>query len=245
VNVSDYKKFAIEYGYDEDEIFTGHPESYLKDFILFQNADIDLKIYLGELIVYRHFMSAGAIILPNDLEWFITEFFSQFEGDFFEPWRTESILAAKDMIMSRDIFGKSTVGTVFMFAIIEFCAKYKLGFRPHKYDYFDSERYSYIKNTFPSKKTKQLYIRDAIDLLEKQHYLISKSLERINRKVITQMEDLNIAEKRFTRHKISDRLSIARNLMMHGELFSFFDKGMYMLMIYILFQLNEQKETQK
>lgn len=136
MNIDDYKDKAKLFCYEEEKIVFSHPEEYLNDFIEYHRTNLHLKIYLAELIIFRHFMPGGAMILPQDVDWFITQYFSTYESDLVEPMRTKAIIAAKDMIMSEDVFGKETVGTVFMFSIIEFYTKYKLGFRPHKYDFF-------------------------------------------------------------------------------------------------------------
>ncbi|MFT3911420.1 MAG: hypothetical protein QM737_18500 [Ferruginibacter sp.] len=242
MDIEAYKKVAIENNYDEEEIFHGHPTNYLKDFINYEEADISLKIYLCELIIYRHFMAMGATILPDDIKWFIESYFSTYNADLIDLVRTRPIQEAKSMIMSEDMFGKATVGTVFMFGIIEFYAKYKLGYRPNKYDFFDKDKISYSQKVLNISKSKHIYIKEAFDLLEEGNLPISKSLKLINTKTISKMEELYIDEKRFTKFKISDRIKIARNAMLHGDLLTFFDKGRYMLMIYILFQLNETYE---
>lgn len=111
--------------------------------------------------------------------------------------------------------------------------------------FFDRDKYSYARTFTESKKTKHLYIGKSLNILEKMNFPISQSLKSINDKVIFNMKKLNIKEGRFTYYKISDRLSLARNKMMHGEQLTFFDKGKYMLMLYILFRLNEMKEKLK
>ena len=243
LNIPNFKIVASQNGYEEDKIFIAHPEETLKNFISYSDTTLELKIFLCELLIYRHFMATGAIILPDDINWFIEEYFKEYKKDLVDPIRTKAIIEAKDMIMSDDIFGKATVGRVFMFAVIEFYAKYKLGFRPHKYDFFDIEKYSFTKEFFDTKKPKHLYIGKALDLLETKDLPISRSLKSVNERGTNKMNELNIKEEKFVYHKISGRLSIVRNAMLHGEQFTFFDKGKYLLMLYILFQLNESLEN--
>ena len=56
------------------------------------------------------------------------------------------------------------------------------------------------------------------------------------------MKNLSLTEEGFIEFKIADRLNTARNAMLHGINLTFFDKGKYLLMLYILFHLNELKE---
>ncbi|MEO6669292.1 MAG: hypothetical protein ABIN36_07440 [Ferruginibacter sp.] len=243
MNIDQYKIAAEKFGYKEEAIFHEHPEEYLKDFVDYKNTTVDLKIYLCELIIYRHFMAMGAIINPDDVNWFIQEYFSYYDADYILPDRTKSIKEAKELIMSGDIFGKAPIGAVFMYGIIEFYAKYKLGFRPNKYDFFDFEKHSYTKQFTNKDKPQMIFIKEALDFLTQGELPISLSLRRIDSKTVNKMNELFIEERRFVYFGISDRLRISRNAMVHGENYSFFDRGRYMLMLYILFQLNELKEN--
>lgn len=244
MDIEDFKKAAKDYGYGEEDIFHGHPEECLKDFVQYRETTLELKIYLAELIIYRHFMAMGATLLPADVDWFIEEYFSDFEGDYILPERTRAVNQAKELIMTGDLFGKTPIGSSFMFGIIERYAKHKLGFRPHRFDFFDKKgKNAYIKKYEFDKN--DIYLKGAFDKLENLGFPISESLKKINSKTSRKMKELSIEEERFVLFGISDRLSIARNAMVHGESHTFFYIGRYMLMLYILFQLNELKENPK
>jgi hypothetical protein len=67
---------------------------------------------------------------------------------------------------------------------------------------------------------------------------IANSLNDIDKHNIERLTKAGIEEKRWIKIKISDRLSLARNTMLHRENHSFYEKGQFLLMLFILFHLH-------
>jgi hypothetical protein len=145
--------------------------------------------------------------------------------------------------MSDQPFTKKIIGTTFMFGVLEFYAKYKLGFRPLDYNFFDARKKEYIKQLTPVVKQNDLSIKWAFEYLQKQSLPVSKALNNIDYFTIKRLSEADIPSKNWTQHKIADRLALARNPMLHVELHCFYDKGEYLLMLYILFHLYDLKEA--
>lgn len=233
MTVQQYKDEVAKNHFVEFPYFIGGNAQQLSDFVVFDLADYDLKIHLAKVILCRCFSPTGGIYFPFDADWFISNFLKTYERDLTKPWITSAIKMAADMIMSDDTFDKGVIATTFMFGIIEYYAKHKLGFKPLDFDPFDTDNLSKFRNTF---------IGDAISKLKKTKTAIGKSLTDIDKHNIARLKEFGITEQRFTKARIADRLTLARNTMLHGENHSFYDTGKYLLMLYILFHIHEEQE---
>jgi hypothetical protein len=207
-------------------------ETLLKDFVDFEKADLQLRIYLCEMIICRCFTTPAGIVFPADSEWFISNFFLTYKTDLIKPWVTSAIKDAVEMILSDDTFSKNIIGTTFMFGIVEFYTKHLLGYRPLEMDFFDERHKEYRKMT----------IGKAITSLKESDTDIGKSLLRIDKHIENRLKETEIIERRWVKYKIADRLSIARNTMLHGEKHSFYDKGELLALLYILYFLYDTKK---
>lgn len=242
LNLKDYKILVEEIKFDEYPHAFIHDRDYLSKIIKYDETDIDLKIYLTKLILCRSFYGTYTAWYL-DVEWFINSFFKDFQKDFIKPALTDTIKEAASMIMSEDVFTKKVIGTTFMFGILEFYAKYKLGFRPLEYNFFDTRKKEYIKQITPLVKQRDLSIKSAFEYLQKQNLPVSIALNAIDNFTEKRLLKAGIVSKDWTPHKIADRLALARNPMLHGELYSFYDKGSYLLILYILFHLYDLRKT--
>jgi len=227
MTIDDYKRKATEIGFIEFPDFILGDEKLLKDFVDFETADLQLKIYLTEMIICRCFTTPAGIIFPEDTEWFIANFFQTYEGDYIKPWITSPIKEAVNMILSDDTFSKNIIGTTFMFGVVEFYTKSLLGYRPVQIDFFSEEHKKYGKIT----------IREAVSKLKKTNTDIGRALSRIDKHFIQRLNEKGIQEQHWVKYRMADRLSIARNTMLHGENHSFYDKGELLVMLYILYFL--------
>lgn len=242
MTIKDFKGLIRNIGFKEYPIVFIHDRDYLSRIVPYDSADANLKLYLTQLILKRSFYGTY-ISWYADVEWFIKSFFQEYKNDYIKPPLTETIREAATMILSEDTFTKKVIGTTFMFGIIEFYAKYKLGFRPLEYNFFDSGKKEYIKVLNPNEKRLDLTIKSAFEYLQKQNLLISLALNNIDNFTTKKLTKAGIKSERWTPHKIAERLSMCRNPMLHGELHSFYDKGEYLLMLYILFHLYEQESN--
>jgi len=234
MNINDYRDIIEINNYEEYPFFiTGHEKS-LKSFIEFNKIDIDLKIYLAKHILCRCFSTTGGIYWPDNPKWFIKESIKIFESDFNKPWLTSTIKESIEMILRDDDFSKGIIGTTFLFGVIEFYAKQQLGLTPTEFDFFDKEK----QDSF-----RKLSIGSAINRLKKTNSQLSISLNEIDNHNIKRLKDAGIQEGRFTLAKISDRLTLSRNTMLHGENHSFYDKGLYLAMLYFLFYFHDLKNS--
>ena len=242
MNIEDYCKKANIAGFEERPLCNTGFEVSLQEFIDFDNTDIELKLYLNNLIIRRSFYGTYTAWY-KDVEWFIRSFFKTYSLDIIKPELTETIKEAATMILSEEVFTKQIIGTTFMFGVIEFYIKYNLGFRPKQFDFFDFNKKQYIK-AYDKKfnpEINDISLSKALKFLQKQNLPISISLNEIDIHRKQKLESVGIESKRWTKYSISERISIARNSMLHGENHSFQSIGTYLLMIYILFHLHEQK----
>lgn len=241
LNLAAYKILIAEIKFDEYPTGFIPEQGYLNKFIKYYDTDIDLKMYLAQLILCRSFYGTYTAWYA-DVDWFINSFFAHYELDFIKPGLTNAIKEAAGMIISEDVFSKKIIGTTFMFGILEFYAKHKLGFRPQEYNYFDSKKKEYIKQIVPAVNKPDLTIKAAFEYLQKQRLSHSKALNDIDTFTTGRVSAGGIESKEWTPHEIADRLTLARNSILHGELHSFYDKGPYLVMLYILFYLHDLKE---
>ncbi len=231
MTTDDYIRKAEEIGFIEYPDFISGNEKKLKDFVDFETADLQLKIYLSEMIICRCFTTPAGIVFPSDSEWFISNFFLTYKTDLIKPWVTLAIKDAVDMILSDDTFSKNIIGTTFMFGIVEFYTKYLLGFHPLEIGFSDKEREKYERMT----------IGPAIAKLKKTNTDIGRSLSRIDKHFINRLKEAGIEEGERVKYRLADRLSICRNTMLHGDNHSFYDKGELLTMLYILYFLYDTK----
>lgn len=243
MKVEQYKEKINELGFEEFPYVILGDEKNLGDIVDFDNADLDFKIHLSKIILCRCFSPTGGINFPTDPDWFISNFFRTYDDDLLKPWLTSVIKEANKMIMSDTI--TSVIGTTFMFGVVEFYAKHYLGFKPNDFDFFDDNKKYYFKELNKNAKNVQqeLSLGKAFRLLQQKDLPISHSLNDIDKHNTERLHEVGIEEGRWVKAKIADRLSLVRNAMLHGEQYSFYNTGKYLLMLFILFHLHELKET--
>ena len=161
MHIAQYQKEAKQAGFEAYPLTIHGGEPALGDFIDFYQTTIELKIYLAELILCRCFPATGGIPWYKDADWMIAGFLSIYEKDPVKSFMTEAIREAIEMIQSGEDFTKGVIGTTFMFGILEHYAKYKIGFRPNNFDFFDGPNQRRHRNTF---------IGDAFNKLKKNKY---------------------------------------------------------------------------
>lgn len=203
-------------------------------FVDLDTVDLDLKIHIAKRILCHNFSSTfGVIYFPDEPIWFIKHFLLSYNKDFIKPQFTATIKEAINMILSEEYFTKVIIGTTFMYGIIEFYAKYKLGFRPDEFDFFDDKNLNQYR---------KMFIGNAINKLKKTNASIAKSLNEIDKHNLAYLKECGIPEERWIKGKIADRLTLGRNPMLHGERYIFFSEGLYLVMLYILFHLYDSKD---
>ena len=232
MNVVEYKLCADKTGFVEYPLFITGFEKPLKSFVDFEKTELDLKIYLAKLIICRCFLPTGGIYWPNEPIWFISNAVSTFSTDTNRPWNNVAINSAIRMILKEDNSREDIIGTVFMFGIVEFYSKTLLGWNPDSFDFFDSVNQN---------KYRDMYIGNSINKLKKNQTDLAISLNEIDKHNLNFLKETGIKEQRYTKAKIADRLSLARNPMVHGEAYRFYDKGMYLAMLYLLFYYHDLK----
>ena len=87
-----------------------------------------------------------------------------------------------------------------------------------------------------------MYLNNAINKLKKTKSALAESLNRIDKYNIEMLKENFIEEDKFVNAKIADRLSLARNTMLHGEKHSFYNISKYLIMIYAIFHLYRLQE---
>lgn len=228
MTLQEYQEKIGKIGFNEvpNEI-TGREKS-IEDVVNYEEANLELKIHLAEVIICRCFPPTRGICF-NDHRWFIENFLRYYENDIPKPWLTVAIREAIEMILSKDVFTKGIIGTTFMFGVVEFYAKYFLGYYPMKLDPFDEESHN---------KFRDMFIHQAFNKLRRSDKRIARSLNAIDKYNKKRLKKECI-EKRRIKARIEERLILARNAMLHGENHSFYDQGPYLIMLYILFHLHD------
>jgi len=214
----------------------------LSRFLKFEDLDNDLLIYLNTLILCRSFYGTYTAYF-GDVKWFLEGFFKNQEKDLVKPHLTGTIKVAADMILNGDTFTHSIIGTTFMFGVIEFYAKSKLGFNPMDFDFFNRKgKQQYIKNLNVRNKNVDLTIKSAFEQLKVSDLPIAMALDEIDDFTTTGLLNAGIPSYRWHVHTVADRLHLARNPMLHGESHSFYSIGSYLLMLYTLLHLYDRRE---
>lgn len=232
MTITDYKKAIHTNGFREHPKAISSGMTALASFVNYSEADLELKIYLARMLLYRNFSATGNGEFLSDHTWFIQQFFISEHEDIPKPWLTKPIRDSIGMILSGDVFSGGIIGTTFMFGVIEYYAKHFLGWRPMEADFFDDEFH---------KKYRTMTIERAVNKLKKSDTPIGKSLNFIDGKCSVRLRERAIEAERWIKPKIADRLKLARNAMLHGESHSFYSMGNYLCMIYILFYLHDLK----
>jgi hypothetical protein len=243
MTIEEYQAIIKINNFEEYPFFIIGKEQELSSFINYDDTNIDLKIYLCKQIICRSFPPTNGIYNPENPKWFIRNFILNYKTDYLKPWITDAIKAAVELILCEEVFTKGILGTSFMFGIIEFYAKYELGFRPNKYDFFDKNKKDYFKIYLNEKEQNinDISIGKALKLLQATNTVIANSLNEIDNFNSDRLKKDWIKEKRWVKAKISDRISLIRNTMLHGETHGFYDIGMYLILLYILFHLHRTK----
>lgn len=234
MTIRDYRKKAAELNFEEVPIALSGEEPSLYSFVDLDAADTTLKLHLCELLFLRNFPATGGIVLIAEPEWFIRYFFENYKGDVRSPFRSESIKSAAKAILNREDHNLAIFGTCYMYGIIEFYCKRILGWEPDRYNFHDNAAHV---------KYRSMTLNEAFIKLKRGNTNLARSLNRIDKKVVELYQKLKIPEGGWIRYRMVDRLILARNTMLHGEGNYFSNKGHYMLLIYILFWLHEDKES--
>jgi hypothetical protein len=243
MTISEYKNIISNNGFEEYPIYNDGT-ALVSRFIIFTEADIDLKIYLNKLILCRSYYGTYTAWYP-DVEWFAENFFSEMQRDFIKPELSETIKFAAGMILADEPFTKGIIGTTFMFGVLEFYAKHKLGFRPSEYNFFDKKgKAQYLKQLDVQNKKMDLSIKPAFEQLQQKELPISIALNEIDAFTKSRLSSAGVHSKDWTVHSIGERLNLARNPMLHGEDHSFYSTGAYLLLLYSLFHLHDMKESE-
>jgi hypothetical protein len=230
MTIRDYRKKAAQLNFEELPLALCGHEPSLYSFVDIDSASKDLKIHLCELMFNRNFPATGGIVLIAEPEWFIRHFFENYSGDIQSPLRSGSIKAAAKAILNSEDRNSALFATYFMFGIVEFYCKRLLGWEPDKYNFHDKAAHSTYR---------KMTLNDAFNKIKRGKTNLARSINRIDRAVVEQYSDLKISENDWIRYKMVDRLTLARNTMLHGEGNYFSSKGHYLLLIYILFWLHE------
>ena len=232
MTITEYHIKIQETGFIEYPSVISGDTILVEEIIKYEDCDLALKTYIAEMIMKRCFTPSNNC-LGNDIDWYLNNFSKDYEADLIEPWRTGTIKEAINMIMSDDVFTQGIIATTYMFGVVEFYAKYLLGWRPNEYDFFDSDSH---------KPYREMYINQAINKLKKIKSALAESLNRIDKYNIGLLKENFIEEDRFVKAKIADRLLLARNTMLHGEKHSFYNISKYLIMIYAIFHLYRLQE---
>lgn len=229
MNFQEYQKASKEAGYREQLTYIVASEPSLRSFLAYEEADLQVKTHLAKVIICRHFYSTGGIALPEDVRWFIDCFLSEFKTDLIKPWISGAVKESMTMIASEATFTKVIIGMTFMFGVVEFYAKYRLGWRPELYDHFDKKNQGMYRD---------MTLGSAIYKLKKTECALAEDLKAIDMYNISSLKKSGIDERGFTKSRIADRLTLARNCMIHGEAHYFYYMGEYLVMLYILFHFH-------
>jgi hypothetical protein len=224
--VAGFQKLAKKIHFDEYPYLITGSELELSSLIDYEHADIDFRRYLARLVLCRNFSPAGGYEVLTDHLWLIRAFLSDYKGDVLKPWLTDAIREAFESVLSDAVFTRNLLGTTFLFGVIEFYTKHLLGWRPTEADFFDDEAHQPFR---------RMFLAEAINKLKKQPLALARDLNAIDKHCTRRLKEREIPQERWVIAKIADRLTVARNAMLHGEEHSFYSTGRYLAALYILF----------
>ncbi len=207
----------------------------LKDFLKYNELDLEVKVHITKVILGRHFES-DCVCLPEDVDWFLQGFLSEYKEDLIKPWITDAIKEAISMILSGDTSSKKIIATTFMFGVIEYQGKYRLGYRPDEHSPFDSKYHAPYRS---------LFLGPMIGRLKKNNTALARDINELDKAGIELLKRAQIPENTIRKARMADRLTVARNAMTHGESYSFSHCGRYLAMIYLLFHFHGQLDLAK
>lgn len=242
MTIAEYRNCIETNGFIEEPIAIWGGMVKLEDFVNYSEADIDLKIHLTEMVLKRNFSPVDGHMVLMEQFWLSEQFLKSYKEDYVRPWLTDTIREAMTMIGSREIFTKYIIGTTFMFGVIEFHAKYLLGWRPMEHDVFDNIHHDAYR---------KMAIGPAITKLRKTKFPVAKSLGKIDKYATEYIREANhrravsgqkkIVIGRWTMPNVAERLAFYRNAMLHGESHSNYSVGVYLCILYMLFHLCDEK----
>jgi hypothetical protein len=239
--LTDYHRTIQELGFEEFPYVIHGREREMSSFINFQDTDIDLQLYLAKVILRRCFSpTMGDLVFPWDYQWFMDQFFDRYQHDYLKPGLSKTIREAAGMIHADEPFTKGVIATTFLFGVIEFYIKYELGFHPMDYDFFDPEKKAYMRQHFPNQKKTppELSLGKGWSLLMQQSSDIGRAMRELDEHHLQRLQERGIdLKRRWVYPRLSERLSLFRNTMLHGEHHSFYSVGHYLLGLYTLFHL--------
>jgi hypothetical protein len=236
MTIEEYKTAAELNSFEEHPYGIYTHMKQLKHFVSFNSTDIELKIHLAKVILCRNFSPAGGYCVLSDHDWYIQQFLQNYESDPIRPWQTNIIKEAMQMILSEEISTKEIIGSTFMFGVVEFYAKYLLGWKPMEADFFDKKGHSLFR---------EMTLSDAVNKLKKGDTELAFILKYIDKQSVGRLKEVMIEEKGWIIPRIADRLRVARNPMLHGENHNFSHIGKYLCMLYILFYLCDERASKK
>lgn len=227
MTLPEYIEKRDEIGYEESPQVIFHDMPTLQNFVTFCEIDVELKIHLSKVLITRSIPPSKGIYMLSDVEWFIREFFSTYEKDLIEPYRTSAIKSAVDMVQSDDTFGKLIIGTTYLFGVVEYYAKCFLGYNA----------YQNSANT-EKEKFKSMSIGQAFNKLRRSKHPIAISLNAIDNNNIEKYKSRGLYDKYEDCIRLEGRLTQSRNKMLHGWSHNDYSEGTLLVMIYILFHLH-------
>jgi hypothetical protein len=230
--VAEFRLLVQNSGFTEYPYILMGDELEVASMVNYENADLDLRIYLTRLVLCRNFSAAGGYEVLTDHCWLLRSFLSDYDSDAIKPWLTPTVREAIECVVSEEVFTRNLLGTTFLFGVLEFYAKYLLGWRPNEVDFFDKKA---------NRQFREMFLPDAIIRLKKSPYPLAVDLNAIDKHSTTRLKERGIPEVRWVKSKIADRLGLVRNAMLHGEEHSFYGVGRYLAVLYILFHWHTVK----
>lgn len=228
VTIDIYKQKIKEIGFEEyPTIVTNGEDQCLKNFLKYDELDLDLRIYLTRVLICRSVGIGSGIYLPADTDWWIEKFQNIHIMNFADFTRTEAIIEAIKQIQSNEPFGKCIVGTTFMYTVMEFYTKYYLGLNP-LIDMFEKDKSNL-------ERYRQISFNDAVIKLKKLQKEISKEICAIDKFFKQKAMSLEYEPEPFKNSYIAYRLSHFRNKVLHGENQFAHSEGTFLVLLYILY----------
>jgi hypothetical protein len=231
MTVKEYQQFAKEHRFDEAPSILIPGMSMLEDFVAYEDTDLDLKIHLAKVALIRNFSVTGSCEILTDHSWLIGCFLKEYEQDLIRPWLTPSVRSAMEMIQADDPFSKGLIATTFLFGIIETYSRFLLE-EKEPLDYFNHHELT----------SDPIGLGNAINKLKKSKLEVGSMLGDIDKINVARLKAFCIEETPRIKARIADRLTIARNAMLHGENHNFFYMGNYLCVLYMLFHFCRQKQ---
>lgn len=234
--IENYRKKIKEFNFEEFPQIIGHKMVMLKNFLEFDKLSLEVKIHLTSLLIRRSVGVNNGIYLPEDVNWLISHFIGEYKEDLSDPSKHDAHKRAIELVTSEETFSDCIIGTTYMYTVIEYYLKYKLGYKI--FPKSDEE-------LFQNQKIRENSIGSAYLKVKKSRFRISNELNIIDKHFKERAKEMGYEREELQNIQIQGRLNQNRNMFLHGHYQYYHAEGTLLVLLFILLHYCELEESIK